>query len=291
VSFDLPHPDHHSAGRIETTVPQQALFFLNSPLLLRQAERLAQSPELRASKDDVARIGWIYARLFQRAPTPAEIQSVRRWLATLDPADYQPRLGGYWEILHGPEVDGMAAELRPLPLFDAGHWKTGKDLATAPIPYLHAGADGAHPARGFALVARWVATGAGEVRLVGELNRPATRGDTLAWEIRGPNRAALRTGELAAPQKSAIDGPWVAVTPGETVDFVLRAPNGANSGATSWNLRIVGRESPTAQPADLGSLKRDFPTPQNVRPGVAAGDPWADLIQMLWSSNDFNFID
>jgi hypothetical protein len=291
VTFDLPHPDHHSAGRIETTVPQQALFFLNSPLLIRQAEKLAQSPELAAIKEDAGRIGWIYARIFQRAPKTEEIQMATRWLAAADPTDYQPRLGGYWEILHGEDLDGVPRGLRPLPMFDGGHWKTGKDLATAPIPYLHAGAKGAHPAPGYALVARWLATGPGEVRLVGDLDRRATQGNTLAWEIRGPNNAAVASGKLTAPQKTTLESSWVAVKPGEPVDFVLRAPDGANSGATSWNLRVVGRETPAAEEVDLGSLQADFPAPGKVRPGIAAGDPWADLIQMLWASNGFNFID
>ena len=291
VSFDLPHPDHHSAGRIETTVPQQALFFLNSPLLLRQAAKLAESPELAAIKDEAGRIGWIYERLLQRAPASGESEMVKRWLAAADPADYQPRLGGYWEILHGQDLDGVPSGLRPLPMFDAGQWKTGKDLATAPIPYLHAGANGAHPAPGYALVARWLATGAGEVRLVGDLDRRAKQGDTLAWEIRGPNNAVGASGRLAAPQKTSLESSWVAVKAGEHVDFVLRAPEGANSGSTAWDLRVVGRETPEAEEMDLGSLRRDFPTPGSVRPSMAAGDPWADLIQMLWASNDFNFIE
>jgi hypothetical protein len=45
ISFDLPHPDHHSPKRIETTVPQQALWFLNGPLVMRQAEKLISDPE------------------------------------------------------------------------------------------------------------------------------------------------------------------------------------------------------------------------------------------------------
>lgn len=52
TNFDLPHPDHHAPKRLETTVPQQALWFLNGPLALRQAQALTKNRTFR--KGDIS---------------------------------------------------------------------------------------------------------------------------------------------------------------------------------------------------------------------------------------------
>jgi hypothetical protein len=67
--FDFPNPMATSEGRVETDVPLQRLFLLNSPLVLEAAETLAKTlPEGKAE----TRIDALYWRLLQRAATPVE---------------------------------------------------------------------------------------------------------------------------------------------------------------------------------------------------------------------------
>ncbi len=101
VSFDVPHPDHHSPKRVETTVPQQALFLLNSPLLIRRAESLANDPGFKKLTDDPSRIAWIYGKIHQRPATQAETGDALEWLASTDPSDYAPeaKSGSPWADL------------------------------------------------------------------------------------------------------------------------------------------------------------------------------------------------
>ena len=44
-TFDFPAPNATSPGRFNTTVPQQALFMLNSPFVIQQAKSLANRAE------------------------------------------------------------------------------------------------------------------------------------------------------------------------------------------------------------------------------------------------------
>jgi hypothetical protein len=81
------------------------------------------------------------------------------------------------------------------------------------------------------------------------------------------------------------------VKPGDPLDFILRAPNGESFGGVAWDLRVEGRETPTATPAEIGNLRTQFPTSDTPPPLPPAADPWADLIQMLWAANEFHFID
>ena len=72
ASFDVPSPDASQSVRTKTTVPQQALYMINSKFLIEQADALA-----RLTMDPISdseRIVNIYRRALARDPVPEEIQ-------------------------------------------------------------------------------------------------------------------------------------------------------------------------------------------------------------------------
>lgn len=73
INFDFANPDLETGRRHETTVPQQALFMMNSPLVVEEARRLVRLPEFAAGKDDHDRIDFLYRRIYQRPPNEEEI--------------------------------------------------------------------------------------------------------------------------------------------------------------------------------------------------------------------------
>lgn len=73
TQFDFPNPDTPSGRRFETTVPQQALFLMNSPLVVETARRLTHRPEFAALANDEQRVTSLYLAMFQREPTAGEI--------------------------------------------------------------------------------------------------------------------------------------------------------------------------------------------------------------------------
>jgi uncharacterized coiled-coil protein SlyX len=73
-TFDLASPDASSPGRFKTTVPQQALYLMNSPFM----EAVADGHQLRLPQDlDESAIEQsivsIYGRFFQRPPSQEEL--------------------------------------------------------------------------------------------------------------------------------------------------------------------------------------------------------------------------
>ncbi len=291
VSFDLPHPDHHSPKRAETTVPQQALWFLNGPMILRQSVKLAQHPEFVALANPAERIDWLYKKIHQRTATENEKNMIREWLAKSDAADFKPRLSGVWRVLHAEENGASISDPQPFPMFANGAWKTGNDLAKAPIPWLHAGANGGHAADHHALVLRWYALGAGEARMRGNLKRSQKGGFDLAWNIDGSMTGVSTAGLLKANGESQVNSPWVAVKPGDYIDFILRAPQGSSFGGFTWDMCMDGRETPDDKELEISLLKNDFPNKNEPLLQLTTGDPWADVIHMMWSSNEFYFIE
>jgi hypothetical protein len=71
-TFDFPNPDATSPERVVTTVPQQALFFMNSPLVIEAAKNLLSRPDVAAESDQAKKIGRLYRLAFGRDPTAAE---------------------------------------------------------------------------------------------------------------------------------------------------------------------------------------------------------------------------
>jgi mono/diheme cytochrome c family protein len=69
--FDLPTATISAEKRYTTNVPQQRLFFLNSPVVRRQAETLAE--QLRAAGDEPAQVRRAFQTIYQREPTDDEL--------------------------------------------------------------------------------------------------------------------------------------------------------------------------------------------------------------------------
>jgi hypothetical protein len=72
--FDFASPDQSAADRPLTTVPQQALFLMNSPFVIEQAKALAAREELASATSESEKITAIYRLLFTRPPTETEMQ-------------------------------------------------------------------------------------------------------------------------------------------------------------------------------------------------------------------------
>ncbi|MBI3876908.1 MAG: DUF1553 domain-containing protein, partial [Verrucomicrobia bacterium] len=79
--FDFANPDITTGKRYETIVPQQSLFFMNSPLVVEQAKNLVKRSEFKAVSDDTERIKLLYEIIYQRPPTPEEIKLGESFLA------------------------------------------------------------------------------------------------------------------------------------------------------------------------------------------------------------------
>jgi len=73
VNFDFATPDMVTGIRHVTTVPQQALFLMNSPLVMNLARRLIAMPEFVDNADDAARLNFLYERIYQRLPSSEEV--------------------------------------------------------------------------------------------------------------------------------------------------------------------------------------------------------------------------
>ena len=80
-AFDFASPDQHAPMRYVTTVPQQALFFLNSPFVAEQARALASRPEVAAAPTSSEKVRNLYRAIFAREPDKAEMDASLKFLS------------------------------------------------------------------------------------------------------------------------------------------------------------------------------------------------------------------
>jgi len=90
--FDFPNPDQHSARRPATTVPQQALFLMNSPVVIDRIRRWVESDDITSLPTD-DRIRLYYQRFYQRLPSEQELQIGQTFLGREAGADKNSKLG------------------------------------------------------------------------------------------------------------------------------------------------------------------------------------------------------
>ena len=82
-TFDFAGPDTHAPKRHETTVPQQALFQMNSPFVLEMAAAAATAAR-ESSDGPTTVIQRLYHRILRRDPLPEEVDFARAFLSDKD---------------------------------------------------------------------------------------------------------------------------------------------------------------------------------------------------------------
>jgi hypothetical protein len=95
-TFDFAGPDASSPQRFYTTVPQQALFLLNSPFMQEQARALAKRTD---TGDTAERISKLHERVFARRARPEEVDLGRRFVEKAEAAGGMSPWERYAQVL------------------------------------------------------------------------------------------------------------------------------------------------------------------------------------------------
>jgi len=286
-SFDFASPDATSSGRFQTSVPQQALFWLNSPFVAGEARAILERPDV-AGLPDEARIRRLYALTFQREPEAGELAAARAFLAAATRDAAAPPAGASWRYGRGwfDPGTGRVADFKELPVFRDNRWQGGdKFPADAPRAYVSLGKDGGHPGTDakHSAIRRWVAPADLAVRIRGRVNHPSKAGDGIRAVIVSSRAGPLGSWPVFNGAVEAAVGS-VHVVAGETIDFVVDPVSSDDSDSFEWAPELVetdeeGRAWSAA--ADF-SGRKDWPR---------SLDPWQRYAQVLLASNEFSFVD
>ena len=297
--FDFANPDLHIAQRSETTVPGQALFFMNHPLLLDRARALAASTAawMEKNPDDAlsdgrrARVEQMFQQVLQRQASDAEIADALLFVDTVDaaqPAPVSPTIDdwqyGYGKI--GTDV-GSIVGFTPLPYFSGTAWQGGASYPDPKLGWVQLSAAGGHPGNDLdhAAVRRWTAPRDGVFRIRSKLTHQPSVGDGIHASIIHAGQGVLTSVTLHHDSLD-IDHMDIHLSAGQTLDFAVDIGGGLNSDQFLWEISIGDQLAQENDAAPAWSSLADFP--QSQEQSLTA---WEQLAQVLICSNEFMFVD
>jgi hypothetical protein len=288
--FDFVSPDLHTPLRSETTVPQQALFFLNHPLTIGSAKALAARTATTPATE--GRVQQMYQLAMQRLPTPGEVRAASDFVqaASSDNTVAERSAGAAarqlaWQYGYGAFDDSSqrVSHFERLPHFTGTTWQGGPDYPDRKLGWLQLTASGGHPGndRDQAVIRRWTAPLDMQVNIKSTLiHQPkqgeGVRGFVVSSRLGLLSRAAVHHGEVE------LNAGPIRVKAGDTLDFLADLGNKLSYNQFLWKARIESVDDPA-----IGfESERDFSGPTNQQLG-----PWEQLAQVLLASNEFSFVD
>ena len=282
--FDFASPDATSPQRHVTTVPQQALFMLNSPFVMDRARNLATLPGLDAQPFSEAQIQMLYGRVFARKAASEEVESglrfLRQQLAQGDPPAEPP----LWQYGFG-QYDAALRQVvfQPLPHWTGNAWQGGAHLPDPKLGWVALHTSGGHPGQGpsHSAIRRWTAPADAVLQISGVLKKSSTSGDGVLGRI-----VSSRSGEVAQarvePGGSAeLRVASLSVQRGDSVDFVVECLGTTVSDSFLWEPLIRSDALEWAAGAGFGG-----PAPSPKPLGI-----WEKYAQVLLFTNEFAFVD
>src|SRR5260221_5233313 len=143
-AFDFASPDQHAPMRFANTVPQQALFMMNSPFIIEQSRALAAKVK---DLPPAGRVRALYQNSFARNPSQDEIKLGLSFInAETSPASLAASHAPVWQYGYG-QYDESAQRLTtftPLPHYTGAAWQGGKALPDPKLGYCLLTPQGGH---------------------------------------------------------------------------------------------------------------------------------------------------
>ncbi|MGV3616528.1 MAG: DUF1553 domain-containing protein [Fimbriimonas sp.] len=279
-TFDFASPDTTSPRRFLTTVPQQALFFMNAPFSVEQARAVGELADIAKAKDDGQRIRRLYRRLFGRLPDAEEEAAGVAYLAR---GEVSPP-ASVWRYGWGgfDAAKRRTASFTPFAHFTGTDYRGGVAFPDPTLGWLTIHPAGGHPGRGDdrALIRRWVAPEAATLAISGSLGHGQEQGNGVRARLVSSRSGLL--GEWTAHKKGVkIDIPTVAVQPGDTIDLIVDAMGDESFDGFATTLTLRTRDGRQTWDAAAG-----FGPPPAEAPSRLAL-----YAQALMMTNEFLFVD
>jgi hypothetical protein len=296
-AFDFANPDISTGQRNHTIVPQQALFMMNSPLVIEQARNTVQRGDLKSLPTDADRVKMLYRLIYSRPPTDTELKLALNYLfsemsAPKGPLPGQPpweygmgsvdprtgRVGAFWPLLYSPQSRFYQAAAR-IPDGRAG--------------YFHLSANGGHPGLMItqSAIRRWTAMDDMLVSIEGTLAHSGQNSDGVQGQIVYSGAGVLLRG-VALRNEVALTVPRLMVKAGETIDFVVDCRAGGVNDNFTWTptIKELDQKQTTATAAvatgKQWNAARDFAAPAR---GLRLY-PWEKLAQVMLETNELTFV-
>ncbi|HVY70529.1 MAG TPA: PSD1 and planctomycete cytochrome C domain-containing protein [Verrucomicrobiae bacterium] len=294
-TFDFASPDTTMSQRFTTTVPQQALFLMNSPFVAEQARSLASRSDIQALKQDSQRVQALFETAYQRKPDRDELRMALDYIHEKPLPAIEPPAPPVWSYGWGEfdEKSKRVVKFEKLPAFVNDAWQGGQKLPDDKLGWVTLNATGGHPGEnpGHMAIRRWTAPKDGVVSVRGTLKHESKEGDGVRGRIVSSRAGAL--GEWSVHDgKETTNLEKVEVQKGETLDFVVDCRMNVGFDSFTWapTVKTVAVENKSMSSlTGEWNAKADFSGPPKEADKPL--NAWERYAQALLVANEFFFVD
>ena len=238
--FDFANPELHNPQRHQTNVPQQALFFMNSPFVEARAVAFASRINTEFSGDtNDEKIHRFFQVAYQRNPTADELAISRQFIAKALKAELALESGqpaaddkSPWRYGYGKfeEQSGSLEKFTPLPHFNGQAWAGGKDWPDTRLGWVRLTATGGHAGNTLqhAAVRRWISPVNGRINITGSISTVEDCGDGVRALVISSRRGLLGNAHARFGEPAQTVYRDIEVTRGEMIDFLVDCGPGNN---------------------------------------------------------------
>ncbi|MGI9444179.1 MAG: PSD1 and planctomycete cytochrome C domain-containing protein [Rubripirellula sp.] len=296
-TFDFASPDTHSPGRYFTTVPQQALFLMNSPEMMAMARATAGAiRQQKTSPEELsAQAEAIYNQILGRDPSQQELATATAFLQTppqppkpiIDPRS----LWSYGTATMLPEGEGQPSDFSALKQYRDGRWQaSGEFPTTAPFGHAYLGKTGGHttsdPSLG--VIRRYTAPQNEKVKLEGKIRHSSKQGDGVTFSIQTNGKQIYESTQLNSQQRH---GPHsIKLNAGDVIDLIATPGRTSSFDSFEWTAKIQSEPEQGKGKASERDTVKHFSGPFETEK-IQSLDRLEQLAQILILSNEFAFID
>ncbi|MEC9091055.1 MAG: DUF1553 domain-containing protein, partial [Planctomycetota bacterium] len=277
-TFDYPEPVATSGQREQTTVPAQALFFLNHEFVSRSAARILEREEIRNEKSTDKKLRKLYRILFARNPDRFEVLAGLRYLSEkkqLKPLPWKYGFGTF--DLQKKTV----SDFQELQYFTGTHWQAGSVLPDPKLNWVYHADDESHPGNSMNLcsIRRWIAPQSGKIEIRGFLKHEPSEGNGVRVRILYNQNRVLGSWQVHHSQETT-NVKELSVRQGDTLDLLSDFNGNISHDQHQWSVTI---KSISEEPGQHWNSKKDFRGPLT--------DRWQSYVHALLMTNEFIFVD
>ena len=291
-AFDFATPEAHVPQRFLTTVPQQALYLMNSPFVMEEAKHLVARREIHSASNGRGRVDSLYHAIFGRAATNYEAQLALDYVRDEDRTQ-PPTSDSAWQYGIASIDDlGRIEKFEPLKYFVEQKWQPASITPQPVFGDAELSAKGGMPTDDSfkAIVRRWVSPVSGTVEIAGALTHEVTQkpeeyhkewGDGVRARII-VNSSGKVAEEIVYNRKAELAVKDLAVAQGDTIDFMVDCITDSENDGFQW-APVITLKAPGQQVWDA---RKDFggPPPLSL-------NAWEKLAQVLLQTSEFAFVD
>ena len=329
-TFDFANPDSTVGARSESTVAQQSLFLMNSPIVNDLAKKLVEQDIFKNLQTDRQRVRQLYNAIFQREPEPIEIKLGQRFIenelglkstATTTSYGASGSMGhtlAWQHGYYGYDVNLKRQRFYPFPYKDGKVRQGGPQRPHKVFGQMHLTATTGHPGPTLTtpVIRRWTAARDTTVMLEGRVEHfieekmmaqyerysPAFKKQVdAAWDgvsaiiVHNSKNPPLWKRDVRRGRANYNLGP-IAVRKGDVVDFAINCKKIAGQDYFRWNpvVKVTGGAVKAEMAKDDTFRVNEWTAGEEFEGQPYKPKPlsaWEKYAQVLLLTNEMAFVD